>query len=103
MNINVEDYFGTFPSGVEVVSTTKTTPVLINGVVYPHYPVIDVSLPKSKVATLFIDTVTMSNMYLKGLGGDCNKVSPRGPLDKQLSTRKILRTLNQRCDKFIYC
>ena len=43
---------------------------MINGVVYPHYPVIDPTLPKDKVATLFIDTVTMSNMYLKGLGGD---------------------------------
>ena len=34
----LEDYFGTFPSKVAVLSTIKTSPVIINGKVYPHYP-----------------------------------------------------------------
>ena len=37
---------------------------------YKYYPVIDPTLPESRVSTLFVDTVTMSVPYLKGLGGD---------------------------------
>lgn len=64
------DYFGTYPSKVAVLSTVKTIPVIIDGKVYPHYPMIDLSLPRDKVATQFIDTFSMSNLQLKQLGGD---------------------------------
>lgn len=66
----LEDYFGTFPSQVAVLSTIKTSPVMINGKVYPHYPVIDLSLPEKDVATQFIDTISISNLYLDAIGGD---------------------------------
>lgn len=64
------DYFGTFPTRVAVLSTIKTAPVIINEKVYPHYPVIDLSLPSNKVATQFIDTISISNLYLDMIGGD---------------------------------
>lgn len=66
----LEDYFGTFPSQVAVLSTIKTTPVIINGKVYPHYPVIDLSLSPNEIATQFIDTISISNLYLDAIGGD---------------------------------
>lgn len=64
------DYFGIFPSKVTVLSTAKTAPMTVNGNFYKYYPVIDSSLPESVVSTLFVDTTTMDNTYLKGLGGD---------------------------------
>ena len=64
------DYFGTFPTKVSVLSTIHTAPMIINGKVYPHYPVIDLSLPPSEVATQFIDTISISNLYLDAIGGD---------------------------------
>lgn len=66
----LEDYFGTFPSRVAVLSTIKTIPVNVSGKVYPHYPLIDLSLPKNKIATQFIDTFSISNLYLDAIGGD---------------------------------
>lgn len=64
------DYFGTFPSRVSVLSTFKTAPVLINGKIYMHYPIIDCSMSPSEVTSQFIDTVSMSNLYLDAIGGD---------------------------------
>lgn len=64
------DYFGTFPSQLAVLSTIKTAPAIINGKVYLHYPVIDSSLSEAEVTASFIDTVSMSNLYLKEIGGD---------------------------------
>lgn len=64
------DYFGTFPSKITVLSTYQTVPMYIGGRVYKNYPYIDLKMPKEKIAVSFIDTVIMSNLYLKGLGGD---------------------------------
>ena len=64
------DYFGIFPSEITVMSTTKTIPVMIGETVYSHYPLIELNTKKESVARLFVDTVRMSNLYLKGLGGD---------------------------------
>ena len=66
----LEDYFGTFPSRVFVLSTMKTEKKVIDGIEYEFYPVIDPDLSEEKVSVLFNDTTTMDNTYLKGLGGD---------------------------------
>ena len=66
----LNDYFGTFPSRIFVLSTVKTEERKVNGVIYKHYPSIDPTLPESKVSILFNDTITMCNTYLKGLNGD---------------------------------
>lgn len=66
------DYFGSFPSQITVLSTVDTMPVYFNGKVYEYYPVIDLTKTSDQVATSFVDTVSMSNVYLKGLGGEIN-------------------------------
>ena len=71
----LEDYFGTFPSRIHVLSTMKTTPMIVNDQLYKYYPDIDPTLPEAKVGTLFNDTVNMDNTYLKGLGGDFELMS----------------------------
>lgn len=76
----ITDYFSSFPSQITVLSTKQTIPVYINGHVYPRYPLIDLSKSKNDVAISFLDTLVMSNLYLKGLGGDYDgdQVSVKG-------------------------
>ena len=59
-----------FPSLCRPLSTINTIPAIINGTFYKYYPIIDLSLPTNKISNVFADTVTMSNLYLKALGGD---------------------------------
>lgn len=66
----VEDYSHIFPTKCTPVSTLNTIPVMVDGRFYSNYPVIDLTLPPEKIATKFIDTVTMSNLFLDALGGD---------------------------------
>ena len=66
----LNDYFGIFPNMITVTSTRETMPVYINHKLYKHYPKIDTKLDKKDVYMQFIDTVSMSNVYLEGLGGD---------------------------------
>lgn len=66
----VEDYSHIFPTKCTPISTLRTIPVKVNDKVYQNYPVIDLSLSPEKVSTMFIDTVTMSNLFLDALGGD---------------------------------
>lgn len=64
------DYFGTFPSCIRVTSTVNTTKMTIGDRYYPFYPVVDPNASQAEVSTMFVDTVTMDNVYLGGLGGD---------------------------------
>ena len=64
------DYFGTFTTKVSVLSTRKTIAIHIGDAIYKNYPLIELDKSKEEISTLFIDTLVMSNLYLKGLGGD---------------------------------
>jgi hypothetical protein len=66
----LEDYFGTFPSMVRVTSTLEHEPMEINGKKYPFYPKVETNITQDEASTRFIDTVSMDNVYLEGLGGD---------------------------------
>ena len=66
----VTSYASIFPSKCTPLSTLNTMPLEVDGKFYPNYPVIDLSLSTDKISTLFIDTVTMSNLFLDALGGD---------------------------------
>ena len=57
-------------SHIRINSTTKTEPMMINGRLYKWYPVIDFNVPKSNIASKFIDSMQFSNAYLKGIDGD---------------------------------
>lgn len=76
----VEDYFGIFCTEILPLSTIKTFPMVINDKVYPIYPHIDFDAPKEEVASLFVDTVQLSNLYLSIIGGDYDgdQISVRG-------------------------
>lgn len=64
-----------FPSKVNINSTINTQPVEIEGIKYPRYPVIDLSVPYNKVESQFIDSVQMFNGTLKGLNGDFDRLA----------------------------
>lgn len=66
----VEDYFNVVPSRVSVLSTIKTMPMFVNGKMYKHYPVINPFADEITVSRSFIDTISLSNLHLEGLGGD---------------------------------
>ena len=66
----LEDYFGTFPSMIRVTSTLQHEPMEINGKKYPFYPKVELHLSQDEVSTRFVETVSLDNVYLKGLGGD---------------------------------
>lgn len=66
----VLSYFGSYVSKIHVMSTIKTIKVEVDNYDYENYPVIDLSIPKNQVSTIFIDTLNMCNLLLEGLGGD---------------------------------
>lgn len=74
------DYFGMLTTYVHVHSTMKTKPVMIDSNIYPYYPDIDMRASTQEISTNFIDTATMSNLYLAGLGADYDgdQISVRG-------------------------
>lgn len=76
----LEDYFGIFPCKFNVLSTAKTVPMKIGSRFYPFYPIINTNASKEEVSTMFIDTLSMSNAYLSGLGADFDgdQVTVRG-------------------------
>lgn len=64
------DYFGSFPNKITVLSTHDTMPIYIGSKLYKHYPKINTNENIDNVSISFIDTVSFSNLYLQGLGGD---------------------------------
>lgn len=64
------DQFGIFIARINVASTLRTVPMIVNGKTYKWYPNIDLNLPHEEVANNFMDTIRFSNSYLKGLDGD---------------------------------
>lgn len=64
------DYNGSFPSRVYVISTRETMPMMINGKIYYHYPLINPDVKKEELDSIFRDTITLNQLYLDALGGD---------------------------------
>lgn len=64
------DYLGTYTTRITIISTRETTPMIINGRLYPKYPKIDLSTKKEDMDAVFRDTINVPFMYLPGLGGD---------------------------------
>ena len=90
----VTDEFGVFVTAIRVASTTKTTPVMLNGQIYEWYPVIELDTDPEKIAIEFVDSVQFSNSYLPGINGD---------YDGDQTTIKILFTqeANEEVEKVI--
>lgn len=70
----LNDYFGTFPSRIHIMSTTKTCKMKFSegGVVetFDFYPIVIDGMSEQEVSTQFNDTLCMDNAYLKGINGD---------------------------------
>ena len=66
----LNDYMGQQPFKINIMSTIKTEPVILNGQVYKHYPYIREEDIGSDTSKLFIDTLQVSNLTLKGFEGD---------------------------------
>lgn len=64
------DTMGTFPTGINVLSTIQTTPMEIDGKLYKKYPVVDLSLKPEEVASQFVDTLRFQNIFLNAMNGD---------------------------------
>ena len=57
-------------TGVVVNSTNETEPLYINDTFYPYYPKFREGDIGKDTSDMFVDSLQMSNLYLKGLGGD---------------------------------
>lgn len=66
----IGDYLGMFFSKVHVSSTLDTMRIMFRGETFDFYPIINTRLPHNRVATSFIETVSMANSRLKPLGAD---------------------------------
>ena len=66
----VDSRFNEIATQVVVNSTLETEPMYINGTLYKYYPKIRESDIGSNTGHAFVDTLILSNLYLKGLGGD---------------------------------
>ena len=64
------DTMGTFPTGINVLSTHQTMPVELDGKLYKKYPVLDLSLNPDEIASQFVDTLRFQNVFLKSMGAD---------------------------------
>lgn len=66
----LDSYYNQFPTKIRVSSTKETEPMYVNNTFYKYYPKIREEDIGSNTSNKFIDTLTMSNLYLEGIGGD---------------------------------
>ena len=97
----VTSYASIFPTQCMPMSTLNTMPLEVEGKFYPNYPVIDLSLPIDKVSTLFIDTVTMSNLFLDALGGDYDGDTVSCKLCFSLEANKEAQEISESVRSFV--
>lgn len=66
----MDSYFNQFPTKIKISSTVTTEPMVIDQTFYPHYPHIEQKDIGGNTSNKFIDSATLSNLYLDGIGGD---------------------------------
>lgn len=66
----MDSYFNQFPSKIVVSSTKETEPMYVNNTFYKHYPKIREEDIGSDTSNQFIDTLNVTNLVLKIIGGD---------------------------------
>lgn len=94
----IDSYFNQFPTKVNVSSTKKTEPMIINNKLYRHYPKIRQEDIGINTANLFIETMNICNCYLDAICGDYDgdqvtvkgvwTVEANAELDKSLNSKK---------------
>lgn len=88
-------YLNTFINKIFVMSTRYTTPMIINDVLYEHYPVVDLTMPQTQLESYFIDAYKINPFYLAGMTGD---------FDGDQATGKILfsKQANEQAEQIMY-
>ena len=66
----MDSYYNQFPTKIRVSSTKETEPMYVNNTFYPTYPKIREEDIGSNTSNKFVDTLTISNLFLEGIGGD---------------------------------
>lgn len=66
----IDSCYNQFPCGIHVSSTVETEPLVVNGVLYEHYPKIREEDVNKNTTSAFVDTLNISNVYLESIGGD---------------------------------
>lgn len=83
----LDNYNGQFPARIELSTTIHTKPVRIGEHIYQFYPVIE-----GDPTNAFIESVGMSNTYLKEMGGDgfTNCIAKSSPLSERSVKRNLV-------------
>ena len=90
----ITNHLGSFASKINISSTTQTEKMIYNGVMYKHYPKVDLSMSSAEISTYFYDVLKLSNVLLKQLGGDYD--------GDQMSIKGIFsQEANAECDKIV--
>jgi hypothetical protein len=66
----MDSYFNQFPSKMNVSSTIKTRPMIVNNEFYKFYPDISEDELNTDTTNKFTDTTKPCNLYLDSIGGD---------------------------------
>ena len=66
----MDSIYNQFYTRVRVSSTNSTEPMLLDDVYYPEYPRIREEDIGKNTSNTFIDSLSVSNLYLEGIGGD---------------------------------
>lgn len=65
-----DSYYSQFPVQVRVSCMKRTETVVLDGEVYPYYPLIRQEYIGKNTSNMFISTLNISNLYLSAIGGD---------------------------------
>lgn len=66
----MDSYFNQFATKIRVSSTKDTEPMFVNNTFYRYYPKIREEDIEKNTSNKFVDTLTLSNLYLDAIGGD---------------------------------
>ena len=91
----IDSMYNQFPTGINVASTVDTEPVFYEGELYKRYPKITEEMIGSDTSNIFIDTLNISNVFLKRITGDYDgdQISSKGVFTKEA---------NQEIEEFIH-
>lgn len=66
----IDSYFNQIATKIRVASTKVTEPIYVNNIYYKYYPKIREEDIGTNTGNMFVDTMTISNLYLPGMGAD---------------------------------
>lgn len=92
----IDKYLNQYPSKIRIKSTTKTTPIVINGEKYKWYPLITKDMIGTNTASMFADTLSICNGLINGMGmdydGDTAIVKPVYTVEANQECERIIKS-----------